>query len=210
MFAKSIISRAVCWWRAGNSFLIVFWVLMLLFLLMVAGGGCDNREGVTSDQEHIQTGGIKMKITSSVFDYGHNIPVKYTGDGVDVSPPLSWVGVPEEAKSIVIIADDPDAPMGTWVHWVIFNIPAEMDGLDEGVKPYVKPDDEILQGKNDFGKIGYGGPMPPKGLEHRYFFKIYALDSMLSLESGVTKQEVINAMQGHILAEGELMGTYQR
>lgn len=152
----------------------------------------------------------KMTITSSAFKMGSPIPKKYTGDGPDVSPPLSWEGVPQEAKSLALISDDPDAPVGTWVHWVIFNIPPTEKGLPEGI-----PKQEVLpngakQGLNDFRKIGYNGPAPPPGKPHRYYFKLYALDTMLNLPSGVKKADLLKAMEGHILATAEYMGTYQR
>jgi Raf kinase inhibitor-like YbhB/YbcL family protein len=156
-------------------------------------------------------GGKKMdiKITSTAFGDGGMIPPKYTCDGEDISPPLQWEGVPEATQSIALISDDPDAPVGTWVHWVIFGLPADTTELPVNVPP-----DEILtsgakQGKSDFGRIGYGGPCPPSGT-HRYFFKIYALDAELDLPPGATKSQLLQAMEGHILAEGQLIGKYQR
>ena len=152
---------------------------------------------------------MALVITSSVFSEGQAIPNRYTCDGPDVSPDLAWSGVPETAVSLALICDDPDAPMGTWVHWVLFNIPADADGL-----PAEVPSDAILEngarhGKNDFGKLGYGGPCPPGGT-HRYFFKFYALDTQVELDSGSTKAELLEAMEGHILAEAQLMGIYSR
>ena len=158
-----------------------------------------------------QKGGRKMeiKITSSAFEDGALIPAKYTCDGEDVSPPLQWEAVPEGTKSIALISDDPDAPVGTWIHWVLYNLPAEVKELAEAV-----PADETLpggarQGTTDFGRIGYGGPCPPSGT-HRYFFKIYALDTDVDLPRGADKSELLEAMQGHILGEGRLMGKYAR
>ena len=152
---------------------------------------------------------MALVITSSAFSEGQAIPTRYTCDGPDVSPDLSWSGVPETATSLALICDDPDAPMGTWVHWVLFNIPADADGL-----PAEIPSDAILEngarhGENDFGRLGYGGPCPPGGT-HRYFFKLYALDTQLESDSGSTKAQLLAAMEGHILAEGQLMGTYSR
>jgi Raf kinase inhibitor-like YbhB/YbcL family protein len=152
---------------------------------------------------------MEIKINSPAFEDGGMIPSKFTCDGQDMSPALGWEAVPENAKTLAIICDDPDAPMGTWVHWVIFNIPADLGGLEEDV-----PADEVLpsgalQGKNDFRRIGYGGPCPPGGT-HRYFFKIYALDAELDLSPGATKSQVLEAMEGHILAQGKLMGRYSR
>lgn len=150
-----------------------------------------------------------MKITSSAFDEGAMIPKKHTCDDVDVSPPLYFTNVPEGAKTIALICDDPDAPMGTWVHWVLYNLPANIDELSENI-----PADETLsngakQGTSDFGRIGYGGPCPPGG-NHRYYFKVYALDKELDLEPGATKDKLLKAMEGKILAEGQLMGKYKR
>lgn len=146
---------------------------------------------------------------SSAFEEGGMIPHKYTCDGEDVSPPLSWTGTPEGTKMIALINDDPDAPVGTWVHWVIFNIPASVRELPEDVPPQKELKDGARQGRNDFGRIGYGGPCPPRGT-HRYYFKIYALDAVLSLPAGATKAELLMAMEGHIVAQGQLMGRYQR
>jgi len=150
-----------------------------------------------------------MEIKSSVFDEGGMIPKRYTCDDADISPHLSWTGAPEGTKSFALISDDPDAPVGTWVHWVIFNIPANVGELPEMVPPSETLPDGTKQGINDFRKIGYGGPCPPGGT-HRYYFKLYALDTELDLEPGATKADVTGAMQGHILAECRLMGRYSR
>ena len=147
-----------------------------------------------------------MQLTSTAFAEGGTVPKEYTGDGTDRSPPLRWSGAPAGAKSFALIADDPDAPRGTWVHWVLFNLPPETTELPEGVKA----PSGAIQGKNDFGNIGYGGPAPPRGKPHRYYFKLYALDSMLNLPEGATKQQTEAATKGHILAEGQLMGKYGR
>lgn len=151
----------------------------------------------------------EFKLTSTAFQEGQQIPSTYTCDGVNVSPPLEWSGMPKTAKSIAIIADDPDAPGGIWVHWVLYNLPADNIGLVENLPATEKLVAGGFQGKNDFGKIGYGGPCPPSGT-HRYFFKIYALDADLSLKAGATKAEVEKAMEGHILSQGQLMGMYER
>ena len=152
---------------------------------------------------------MAITITSSAFTEGALIPKKHTCDAEDISPDLKWSGVPREAKSLALICDDPDAPVGTWVHWVLFNIPAEAGALAAGTPPDAVLDSGARQGKNDFRKLGYGGPCPPGGT-HRYFFKLYALDTVLSLESGSTKAQLVAAMKGHILAEGQLMGKYKR
>lgn len=153
---------------------------------------------------------MSLKLTSPAFAEGQPIPAKYTGDGPDVSPPLQWSGVPAGAKSLALICDDPDAPVGTWVHWVLYGLPASATELPENVPPQETLPSGARQGVNDFGRVGYGGPAPPPGKPHRYYFKLYALDTELNLKPKATKQELLRAMQGHILAEGQLMGTYQR
>lgn len=152
---------------------------------------------------------MTLNVTSIAFSHNGMIPVRYTADGADVSPPLAWQGVPADAKSIALICDDPDAPMGTWVHWLVWNIPPTKTGLDENVPPDAVLKDGIRQGTTDFNQIGYGGPAPPSGT-HRYFFKVYALDTMLDLPADSVKQELEEAMEGHILAKGELVGKYAR
>ena len=150
-----------------------------------------------------------MKIMSDAFRDGRPIPQKYTCDGDDVSPPLEWSDVPEETRTLALVCDDPDAPMGTWVHWVIFNIPGNVKALSECVPPERELPDGARQGMNDFKKIGYGGPCPPSGM-HRYFFKLYALDDKLDLPSGATKAHVMIAMEKHVIGQAHLMGTYLR
>jgi hypothetical protein len=150
-----------------------------------------------------------LTLTSSAFSSSDLIPQKYSCDGDDVSPPLAWGDVPQNAASLVLIVDDPDAPAGTWVHWVLFNIPAEMRALQEDVPAQAELPDGSTHGANSWKRTGYGGPCPPGGT-HRYFFKLYALDSKLNLEPGATKQDVLDAMEGHVLAQAELMGTFSR
>jgi Raf kinase inhibitor-like YbhB/YbcL family protein len=152
----------------------------------------------------------KLQVTSSAFSQGEAIPVKYTKDGEDHSPPLVWSMPPGGTASVAVICDDPDAPRGTWVHWVLFNLPGDQRSLDEGIPAKGALADGSLQGKNDFGDLGYGGPSPPPGKPHRYFFKVYALDTRLALREGATKDQLLAAMRGHVLSDGELMGTYQR
>ena len=152
---------------------------------------------------------MTLEITSSVFSEGEMIPTRYTCDGPDVSPDLAWSGIPETAQSLALICDDPDAPMGTWVHWVLFNIPVGANGLPAKIAPDATLEDGAQQGTNDFGRLGYGGPCPPGGT-HRYFFKLYALDTRLDLASGITKAQLVDAMEGHVLAEAQLMGKYKR
>ncbi len=155
--------------------------------------------------------GDTMEITlrSSAFQEGGMIPRQYTCDGQDISPPLAWDSIPGGTKSLALICDDPDAPMGTWVHWVIFNIPAGAAQLPENVPTQKELPGGALQGSNDFRRIGYGGPCPPGGT-HRYFFKLYALDTLLKLKAGAGKADLLKAMQGHILGQGQLMGKYKR
>ena len=153
--------------------------------------------------------GVRMELTSSVFQEGQSIPSLYTCDGKDISPPLSWSGAPVETKSFALIADDPDAPRGTWVHWVLWNLPATANELKEALPAIPHLPSGALQGKNDSGESGYGGPCPPSGT-HRYFFKIYALDTMLPLKPGATKSQLEAAMKGHVLAQATLMGVYSR
>ena len=142
-----------------------------------------------------------MNIASSAFQHNQMIPKKYTCQGEDINPPLDITGVPSGAKSLVLIVDDPDAPMKTWVHWVVFNIPVAEHIAENSILG--------KQGYNDFGRNDWGGPCPPSGT-HRYFFKIYALDSTLNLKEGSKKQEVEKAMQGHLLGQAELIGLYKK
>ena len=154
--------------------------------------------------------GMKLSIESAAFAEGQPIPRKHTGDGEDVSPALSWSGVPAGAKELALICDDPDAPRGTWVHWVLAKIPADATGLPEGassMKTGASPAG-MLDGVNSWGKEGYGGPMPPSGT-HRYVFKLYALDAELELAGKVDKAALLKAMEGHVLAAGELIGTFK-
>jgi Raf kinase inhibitor-like YbhB/YbcL family protein len=154
---------------------------------------------------------LPFELTSILIAHEQPIPVRYSCDGEDVSPPLDWGDPPAGTQSFALIMDDPDAPGGTWDHWILFNIPADMRGLEENL-PITGKNQEpgsIFVGNNSWGRADYGGPCPPGGT-HRYFFKLYALDTTISLLPGVTKQELLSAMEGHILGEAELMGTYSR
>ncbi len=151
----------------------------------------------------------KIVVSSEAFKDGETIPVEYTCDGKNISPALLWEGIPAGAKSIALIMDDPDAPGGMFVHWVLYNIPASTRKLPEGMPKNETLGDGSRQGMTDFGRVGYGGPCPPKGT-HRYYFKIHALDTMLSLQPGASKKQLEDAMKGHILEQGELMGRYER
>jgi Raf kinase inhibitor-like YbhB/YbcL family protein len=181
-------------------------------LMAVAGLiGCrSTREDMATETQ----GHPRIELSSTAFAEGQPIPREYTGEGTDVSPPLAWSKPPEGTQELALICDDPDAPRGTWVHWVVYNIPVTARALPEGFGSSERPASElagVVEGKNSFGKTGYGGPMPPpRGGTHRYFFKLYALDSQLALGPGLDKESLLKAMEGHILGEGELMGTYER
>jgi Raf kinase inhibitor-like YbhB/YbcL family protein len=154
---------------------------------------------------------MTFTLITAAFRDGTGIPIKYTCDGVDVSPPLSWSGAPAGTRSFALIADDPDAPAGTWVHWVLYNLPADVSELPENIAKVESLDlGGARQGRNDFRRPGYGGPCPPPGPAHRYFFKLYALDAPLPLKAGAQKKDVEAAMEGHVLATAQLMGTYAR
>lgn len=172
-------------------------VILLMISIFIVG--CSQNPSPTEGEP-----AMSIEMNSAAFAEGETIPEKYTCEGADLSPPLAWDGVPAEAQSLVIIADDPDAPAGTWVHWVMFNIPPGTTQLPEDVSSIG------IEGMNDFNRSGYGGPCPPPGSAHRYFFKLYALDTTLDLSPEARKEDVVKAMEGHILAQGQLMGTFSR
>ncbi|MBX9693793.1 MAG: YbhB/YbcL family Raf kinase inhibitor-like protein [Cyanobacteria bacterium] len=155
-------------------------------------------------------GAAQLSVKSTAFTEGSIIPNKFTGDGQDVSPPLTWSDPPASAKSIALTVEDPDAPAGTWFHWIIFNIPPSERQLSQGIEKAPKLKGGITQGSNDFRKLGYNGPAPPKGSTHHYQFKLVALDSPLTLQPGCTKTEFYGAIKGHVLARGTLTGLYSR
>lgn len=176
-------------------------ICFILCLVIVFFAGCRSQTPPAAEEAQTE---MLIELKSSTFNEGSTIPTSYTCDGNNISPQLDWSGIPENTLSLVLITDDPDAPLGTWVHWVLYDLPPDLNGLPEAVT-------EVgTSGANSFKKLGYGGPCPPKGSEHRYFFKLYALDTLLSLEEGASKTEVEKAMQGHILAQGQLMGKYGR
>jgi len=175
-------------------------ISFLLFFSSSAGSQSKSKKGEEK---------VEIKIKSKAFKEGEMIPKKYTCDGEDISLPLSWDSVPNGTKTLALISDDPDAPMGTWVHWVIYNLPGDLKEIPENIPSNETLENGGKQGVNDFGKFGYGGPCPPGGT-HRYYFKLYALDTELDLSGKVTKAQLLKAMEGHILAEGVLMGKYQR
>ena len=153
---------------------------------------------------------MSFALKTTAFSGGGEIPSRYTCAGVNLSPALTWSGAPAEAQALALIVDDPDAPMGTWTHWLIWNIPAQATSLPEGVPAVEVLDNGARQGKNDFGKIGYGGPCPPPGRAHRYFFKFYALDKRLEVKAGATRRQLDAAITSHVLSKTEMMGTFRR
>jgi len=171
-----------------------------VLLLVVALPGC--RDSIARGQT--------MNLSSTSFQDGSQIPAKYTCSGTGISPQLAWSAPPAKTASLALIVVDPDAPRGTWVHWVLYNLPAGTRALPEGLPALGQLPDGALQGRNDFGKIGYGGPCPPPGSPHHYVFTLYALDAKLNLPVGATQAQVEAAMQGHILANVRLVGLFQR
>ncbi len=189
-------------------------MIRVLFLLLVAGlAACTGVSlGVqTSAPDVPQEEAVTMAftLTSSAFAEGSSIPARYTCQGEDISPPLAWQGAPDETQSFALIMDDPDAPGRTWVHWVVYNLPPNVHALPEGIAADAALPGEAVHGRNSWGRNDYGGPCPPSGT-HRYFFKLYALDSTLDLPPGAGKEEVLRAMEGHIVAQAQLMGTYRK
>lgn len=191
--------------RLITAFLITF--------LMISLGSCQNKTGsdrIDSEADSEGTEKPKLTLTSPVFKDKLKIPERYSCDGEDLSPLLQWNEPPAGTRSFALICDDPDAPGGDWVHWVIYNIPGTQRNLDENIPDIDQFENGIRQGRNDFRRIGYGGPCPPPGKSHRYFFRLYALDVVIGLEPGTTKSELKKAIKSHILAETHLMGKYQR
>ncbi|MCC6383512.1 MAG: YbhB/YbcL family Raf kinase inhibitor-like protein [Dehalococcoidia bacterium] len=153
---------------------------------------------------------MSFALTSASFQMGQPIPSRYTCDGENISPPLAWNGTPEATAAFALIMDDPDSPRGVFTHWLLYNLPARFDGLPEAFPRLDELPDGTMQGWNDFGLIGYGGPCPAPGSTHRYRFTLYALDRPLPLVPGASKQDLLDALQAHILAQAELVGTYRR
>ncbi|MCH7786195.1 MAG: YbhB/YbcL family Raf kinase inhibitor-like protein [Chloroflexi bacterium] len=182
---------------------LVFWVVLTLVVLAACSGGDDQGE------KEQAVSGLSIELTSSAFTDGEDIPAKYTCDGEDVSPSLEWSNLPQGTKSIALIVDDPDAPGRGFVHWVLYAISPDAGGLPEGVPAGEVTPQGARHGTNGFGRTGYDGPCPPSG-SHRYFFKVYALDSELEEVAGADKGDLLQAMEGRILAQGQLMGRYQR
>jgi len=188
-----------------RRFCLVLFALMLL--CSCKGKNVSGPESVGGETQVKEK--VALKVTSGAFADGGMMAGKYTCDGENVSPPLAWSGVPGEAKSLALVCEDPDAPSGVWTHWVMFNVPVGLGSLAENVPPSGEMAGGGRQGRNDFGRTGYGGPCPPNGT-HRYFFKLYALDALVSVEAGAKKDQLLKAMEGHVLGEGELMGKYER
>lgn len=182
----------------------VAWLAALL-LVLVAAVAC-----ATEAPPLPEAGEMTLSVSSPAFGAGGGIPTKYTCDGQNISPPLSWSQGPAGTGSFALIVDDPDAPLGVFTHWVIFNLPPDTRELPQGVIAEGELASGALQGRNDVGKIGYFGPCPPPGPAHHYRFTLYALDKPLDLAAGTSKARVLDAMEGHILAQGQLIGTYQR
>src|ERR1035437_3291824 len=191
---------------SGNRLLAL---TSVLFLPLFA---CRDARTPGEDGSSTIEGGSAMSlaVTTTAFSPGGVIPKGYTCDGADTSPDLSWLGAPAGVQSFALIADDPDAPVGTWTHWLIWNFPVQSTGLPKGVPKGETLGDGTRQGRNDFRRIGYGGPCPPPGKSHRYFFKVYALDAKLDLRAGANRGELEQAMKMHVLAQGELIGKYGR
>ena len=208
MHLRKLLSRAL-WLMAATTVLTV----------LLLSPGCGRSDPLPAEDLKLPT----IILRSSAFADGGMIPTTFTCDGSDSSPPLEWSGVPTSARSLALICDDPDAPMGTWSHWVVINLPPQATALKQSVprgktvsaafvEGLSSPDENPIagaQGQNDFGKAGYGGPCPPSG-SHRYFFRLYALDLTLRFESDATRADVLKAIGGHVLGEGRLIGKYAR
>jgi Raf kinase inhibitor-like YbhB/YbcL family protein len=182
--------------------------------LLTASLACESRDSSSANETVPEGLAMNITLTSTAFAHNQPIPRKHTGDGDDLSPPLSWSGVPDQARELVLICDDPDAPTPRpWVHWVLYKVPATTPGLPEGVptSATLASPAGALQGRNSWGAVGYRGPAPPRGHGvHHYHFKLYALAGPLDAASGLEKEAVLAKMKGLVLAEGELIGTYQR
>jgi Raf kinase inhibitor-like YbhB/YbcL family protein len=186
------------------------WIIAVsaAFLVLPRSVGMAKNRAGTGQEGGTQS--MAFAVTSPSFQNGGSIAKKFTCDGADVSPELHLTSPPNGTQSVALIVEDIDAPVGSWIHWVLFDLPAETKTLPEGVAKVDQPPTGGRQGRNDFRKVGYGGPCPPPGKAHRYFFRVYALDKKVGLKPGASRQELDQAMQGHILAKAELMGTYQR
>ncbi len=202
--------------RAMRKSLILAISLLSVLVLLIGvgavacgGNGDENGTPPPGDGNGAPSDGFEMELTSADFQDGGTIPADYTCDGQDISPALSWDGAPEETQSFALIVEDADSPGGDFAHWVFFNIPAYIIGLEAAVPDTSQFDNGARQGENGFGSIGYSGPCPPPDEPHHYHFSIYALDTTLELAAGATKAEMLDAMQGHILAQAEIVAVYE-
>ncbi len=183
--------------------------LLMMFCLMFPGP----KTVLSAESEGLSSqggGAVSFVLQTNAFTPGGMIPKKYTCDGSDVSPELTWTGAPAGTQAFALITDDPDAPAGTWTHWIAWDIPASTTKLPEGVPKNEGLADGTRQGKNDFRRIGYNGPCPPPGKAHRYFFKLYALGARLEVKAGGSRSDLESAMKGHVLGQAEVMGRYGR
>lgn len=185
---------------------LAFAVVFLIVLVPIASCG----KPASHSQQMRDASRSGFRLESSAFREGEPIPRRFTCSGEDTSPALHWTAPPARTRSLVLIVEDPDAPGGVWTHWMVFNLPASARSMPENVPKQGEVPGGGLQGTNSFGHIGYGGPCPPPGKPHRYFFRLYALDTMLSLKAGASRQEVLEAAKGHILAQAHLMGRFGR
>jgi Raf kinase inhibitor-like YbhB/YbcL family protein len=186
-----------------NRFRIGIWSAIIVVTLSACGSGGAREQGAAGI-------GPALRIESSAFQNEALIPQEYTCDGKDTSPPLAWAAPPAGTQSLVLIVDDPDAPIGTWVHWVLFNLPAATGSLPAGVPADRTITNGGVHGANSWKQLGYGGPCPPKGSTHHYVFKLYALDTSLDLQAGASQADVENAIKDHVMAQGQLVGSYSR
>ena len=193
--------RFQCGWLFGGGARATF---------LVVGVAAASAIALSSPVPHDGEKAMSLTLSSPSFSNGGNIDKKFTCDGADVSPELSWKEPPAGTKTLALLVDDPDAPVGNWNHWTLWNLPGGSRGLLESVSKEARLPDGTQQGQNDFRKIGYNGPCPPPGKPHRYYFKLFALDTKLDLKPGTTKKDLEAAMKGHILAQGEWMGRYGR
>jgi len=183
------------------------WIGLLAGAVLAGAAGCDGTDPDGKGGEHI----MSITFESSAFADGQAIPARYTHDGKDVSPPLAWSNVPPAAVQLALIVDDPDAPVGTWDHWIVYKIPADRSDLPEGTGAAGRHvPTPLVEGRNSWGNAAWGGPAPPPGKPHHYHFKLYALDAPMDLPAGATKAQLEKAMNGHIIGKGELVGTYKR
>lgn len=197
-------STARLWWKSALALCAV----VLFPLLMAPAVSCGSPPSSSAETRDSSTPGFQ--IASAAFHEGASIPVRFTCKDEDVSPPLAWTAPPHGTRTFALIVEDPDAPGGIWTHWVVFNLPAQARSLSENEPRQAQLPGGGLQGRNSFGHVGYGGPCPPAGPAHRYLFRLYALDSMLSLKAGASRQEVLAAIRGHVLGHTQLMGRFKR